>query len=484
MSKNNNHDDQKISYFQSITELLQAGVNLIDRDGKIIYVNQAYCRMHNYTKEELVGKYLDMILPEHDPVDGLERYKKIINKEIDLPFIVEGINTRKDGSTFPVLISWNYLIINGELEGMVSVVQDLTQIKNVESALKESEKKVKKIDLEMKTLKDMLEKKEYLEYIMGDSDKIRQVHNSVEKVGKTDFTVIIYGETGTGKEIIANSIHNFSMRSNKPMISIDCGAIPESIIESELFGYVKGAFTGASETKDGAFQMANGGTIFLDEITNLSFDMQKKLLRVLQEKEVRKVGSTHTEKLDIRVIAASNENILNLVEKGNFRKDLFFRLNEFTISLPPLRERKDDIILLAQRFIKEISERLNITTKKISKGAIQMLLNYNWPGNVRELKNVIKKAIIISDDEIREEHLDLINDVNYEKYDNNIIEFNEIDKLEKFDLKDVTNKYTMRLEKEIIKKSLNRFGNNKSKVARFLNIDYKTLLTKIKDYKL
>lgn len=598
-----------IKHYESITDMIQAGINLIDKNGIIIYVNDAYCKMHNYSKEELIGKSIDVVLPGNNQKENLERYKKIINREIKQHFTVEGINIRKDGSTFPVLLSWNYLVKDGELEGMVTVIQDLSKIREVENALKESEKKyralvetisdflwetdqygnysyvspkcrdiffyepsemlgkkiwdfiiekdsdkiehlknsfftqksfyhieflkkqakgglvavissgipvydkdkfvgfrgidsditdkkkIEEIDSEIKKLKDKLEKREYLEYVMGDSLKIKEVHKAVEKVAKTNFSVIIYGETGAGKEIIANAIHNFSSREKGPLISVDCGAIPESLIESELFGCIKGAFTGAVETKDGAFQLANGGTLFLDEITNLSLEMQKKLLRVLQEKEVKKLGSNKTEQLDIRVIAASNENILDLVNEGKFRKDLYFRLNEFCINIPPLRERKEDIPLLTQRFNQEISAQLHIKTKPITKAAIDLLCEYNWPGNVRELKNAIKKAIIISENEIDAMHFDLTykessqnsNKFNKENTDNLIENFQILDDVNiedaiSLDLKSSVAKYSAELEKIIIAKALKKFNGNKSKTSRFLNIDYKTLLTKIATY--
>ncbi|MBN2546061.1 MAG: sigma 54-interacting transcriptional regulator [Spirochaetes bacterium] len=596
LKDNKDNYEDIVKHYQSITDLIHAGINLIDKNGIIIYVNEAYCKMHNYTKEELIGKSIDVVLPGNNQKEHLERYKKIIYKEVKQHFTVEGINIRKDGSKFPVLISWNYLIKDGELDGMVTVIQDLTKIREVENALKESEKKyrslvetisdflweideygnytyvspkckdifnydikdmmgkkiwdfinenyndkieelkqyiytkkpfshlellkkgkkennlvivssgipiydkdkfigfrgidrditaqkrVEEINNEINRLKDKLEKREYLVYIMGDSPKIKEVHKAVEKVANTNFSVIIHGETGTGKEIVANAIHNFSSREKKPMISVDCGAIPESLIESELFGCIKGAYTGAVETKDGAFQLANGGTLFLDEVTNLSIEMQKKLLRVLQEREVKKLGSNKTEKLDIRIIAASNENITKLVNEGKFRKDLYFRLNEFCISLPPLRERKEDIPLLTQRFNQEISSQLHIKLKTITKDAIKLLCDYDWPGNVRELKNTLKKAIVISETEIGIEHFDIRNsDITYLKSEESSEDFN-INDLNNLDLKKIAGEYSNKIEKEIIKKTLIKFEGNKSKTAKFLNIDYKTLLTKISSY--
>ncbi len=460
---------------QTILDTIQAGINVVDTQGKIIYVNDAYCRMNNYTREEMLGKSLALILPEQDHREGLEHYKKIIRKKTDRQFTVESFNIRRDGSSFPVLISWNYLEENGELEGMVTVVQDISKLVKTEQSLKKSKQEVRQ-------LKAKLEKREYLEYIMGDSSEIREVHKAVEKVARTDFSVVICGETGTGKEIIAEAIHNFSHREKKPFVSIDCGAIPETLIESELFGHTKGAFTGAVDTRNGAFQNANRGTIFLDEITNLSLDMQKKLLRVLQAKEVQKIGSTKKEHLNIRVISASNEDIVEMVKQGRFRRDLFYRLNEFIIYVPPLRERKGDIPLLTQRFLKEICAQLKCKRKSISKPAMRLMYDYEWSGNVRELKNALKRAIVISEAEIKPEHFDLISTVGKPvTYPIDRVEL-DISDYQELDLKGVVKEHSAKIEKEIIQKALHQFNGNKSKTARFLHIDYKTILQKIHNY--
>jgi len=466
--------EERIEQFETILDTLQAGINVVDKNGIILYVNDAYCKMNGYSKEELIGKSLAMILPDQSPKIGLENYRKIINKKIVKPTTVESFNIKRDGTSFPVLVSWNYFVKNDELQGMVTVIQDTSEIKKIKNALEHSRQ-------EIRQLKSTLKKREFLEYLMGDSPQIKEVHKAVENVAKTDFSVIIYGETGTGKEIIAEAIHNFSDRSDKPLVSVDCGAIPETLIESELFGYTKGAFTGADRTRDGAFQKANNGTIFLDEITNLPAEMQKKLLRVLQEREVRKIGSTNKEKLDIRIIAASNENIMEMVKNGSFRKDLFFRLNEFMIKIPPLRERKEDIPLLTQRFIKEICSKLKCKNKEISPKAMKTLYDYNWLGNVRELKNVLKRAIVISDNIINPKHLDMLN-----VSENSFIEIpddllSDFKNKSEFDLKNTIKKYSRKMEKQIIEQILETFNGNKSKAARFLKIDYKTMLKKIKN---
>lgn len=232
--------------------------------------------------------------------------------------------------------------------------------------------------------------------IIGNSKPLLQVMSDVKKVASTDATVLVHGETGTGKELIARSIHESSKRKNKAFIKVNCAAIPSSLMESELFGHEQGAFTGATKKREGRFTVADGGTIFLDEIGELPLDLQSKLLRVLQEGEFEPVGSSKTVKVNVRVIAATNRNLLNEVKEGNFREDLYYRLNVFEIELPPLRDRKGDIEILANAFIEKFSKRDAIILEPLSKDDIAKLNSYNWPGNIRELQNVIERAFITS----------------------------------------------------------------------------------------
>ena len=457
-------------FYQTVFNTLNIGINIVDTKGKILYVNKSYCKMHNYAENELIGQSIALILPDNDKMAGLKNFKKIVNKKIKKSFVVKSFNRRKNNTLFPVILAWNYLFRDEKLIGMVTAVQDITKMTETQAELEKSKE-------EIKQLHDRLEKREYLEYLMGDSQKIKEIHKAVERVAATDLSVIIIGETGTGKEIVAQAIHKFSNRENQPIISIDCGAITETLIESELFGYVKGAFTGAYETRNGAFQKANKGTIFLDEIGNLSSEMQKKLLRILEEKEVQKIGSTRKEKLDVRILAATDERFLEKVKAGEFRKDLYFRLNEFSIKLPSLKERKEDIPMLTHRFIREFCLQLKIKTKKISASALSKLSEHYWTGNVRELKNAIKRALIVCDNEIRPEHLDLSG---FEETSDFVVETSSLDLTKNFDFKKTVKKYTESVEHEIIQKALEKFNGNKSKTARFLNIDYKTMLKKAK----
>ena len=240
--------------------------------------------------------------------------------------------------------------------------------------------------------------------MIGNSKAMREVYDLIAKVAKTDTTVLIRGESGTGKELVAHAIHYNSLRAAKPFVKVSCAALPETVIESELFGHEKGAFTGAIAMRKGRFELAQGGTIFLDEIGDLSPAMQIKLLRVLQEREFERVGGTQTIKVDVRVIAATNRNLEELIEKGEFREDLYYRLNVFPIHLPPLRQRRTDIPLLADFFVEKYSKVHHKSIKRISTPAIDMLMSYHWPGNVRELENCIERAVILSQDDVIHGH--------------------------------------------------------------------------------
>ena len=236
--------------------------------------------------------------------------------------------------------------------------------------------------------------------IIGNSKAMQEVYDLVAKVSKSDATVLLRGESGVGKELVAHAIHYNSIRADKPFIKVNCAALPESVIESELFGHEKGAFTGAVTERKGRFELANGGTIFLDEIGDLSPSTQIRLLRVLQEREFERVGATDTIQIDVRVIAATNRNLDALIETGTFRQDLYYRLNVFPIHIPPLRERKTDILLLADFFVEKYGKANHKKVRRISTPAIDMLMAYHWPGNVRELENCVERAVILSNDDV------------------------------------------------------------------------------------
>jgi len=245
-----------------------------------------------------------------------------------------------------------------------------------------------------------------LDNIIGNSKKMFEVYEKIEKVASTDTTVLISGESGTGKELVARAVHNHSLRRNKQFIPVDCSTLAQSLLESELFGHMKGSFTGAIGDKRGLFEIANEGTIFLDEIANIDMDVQSKLLRVLEEREYKPVGSTKPQKVDIRLIAATNRDLRIMIEKGKFREDLYYRLNVFPVNMPPLREHREDIPILAYHFLRQINQILNKRIKGFSKEAVEVLVQYNWPGNVRELKNTVERAAIMTEGKLLStEHL-------------------------------------------------------------------------------
>ena len=348
----------------------------------------------------------------HDGNTGLEIFNEKLPSVVILDLRMPGMNgmdvlkqIKHTGSETPVII----ISAHGEIKSAVEAIKhgaynyfnkpfnNEEVVLTVEKALEE-----RAMRQEIRMLKTQLSFAMPLYEQMGNSAEIAKVNESVACVAPTNFTVVIYGETGSGKELIAQSIHNRSPRCDKPFVVVDCGSIPETLIESELFGFEKGAFTGADQKKAGQFEIASGGTLFLDEIGNLPKSMQGKLLRVLQERRIRRLGSNKEIDVDVRVVVAGNERLEYLVESGHFRMDLYQRLDEFCIEIPPLRQRKDDIVFLCKRFLDITNKELNKNVRGITKETLEMLLTYNWPGNVRELKNVIRRAVLLANNNVIE----------------------------------------------------------------------------------
>ena len=252
----------------------------------------------------------------------------------------------------------------------------------------------------MRKLEDKLRRQFSFENIVGTSGPMQQVYELIQKVVQTDVTALVCGESGTGKELIAQAIHYHSTRKDNPFVKLNCVAIPEGLLESELFGHEKGSFTGAVQQKSGKFELANTGTIFLDEIGDMSLATQAKILRVLQEKECERVGGTETIGIDVRVIAATNKDLAKAVQEGRFREDLYFRLNVFGIVVPPLRDRKEDIPLLVDHFLRQANEEMNRTIAGASRDTMDLLMLHHWPGNVRELENCMRRAVVMTDEDI------------------------------------------------------------------------------------
>ena len=316
-----------------------------------------------------------------------------------------------------------------------------------------------------------------LRVMMGPSDAVTRIIREVNRVAPSDFSVIIQGETGSGKELVARAIYQLSLRAGAPFIPLDCGAIPDTLIESELFGYQKGAFTGAVGPKAGKFEAAQGGTLFLDEIGNLPLSSQARLLRVLQEKAVLRLGANKPIKIDVRLLTASNQPLQGLVESGQLRKDLYFRLNEFAITIPPLRERKDDIPYLAKRFLDITNKELQKKVQGFSDYSLEALLSYNWPGNVRQLRSVIRRAVLLADDLITEKHLDIKRaPVPGLAFTPKI----QGTPWKELSLREIVHHSVVTVEREVLMEVLKHTRGNKAKAARLLHIDYKTIHNKLK----
>lgn len=326
-------------------------------------------------------------------------------------------------------------------------------------------------------LKDALSYQVGIPHIIGKSPSMIKIAEDIQKVAATKTTALLSGESGTGKELFARAIHDLSPRKEYPFVPVNCAAIPGELLESELFGYEKGAFTGAGERKPGKFELANKGTVFLDEIGEMDMALQTKVLRALQEGEIDRVGGTNPVKVDIRIIAASNRDLEAAVAENTFRQDLFYRINVFPIHIPPLRDRKEDIPLLAEYFISRCAAEMNIPTKDITGDAVDVLKSYPWKGNVRELENVIERTMILCEGKtITQKDLGATLTVSSPETLGDIAMDGTLDQVAKEALRIV--------ESRRIRKALEDTHGNKTKAAEMLKVSYKTLLTKIKEYKI
>jgi two-component system, NtrC family, response regulator HydG len=333
------------------------------------------------------------------------------------------------------------------------------------------------------------------DYIFGDSPVFKQILQQIDLVAPTNYTIIIHGESGSGKEAIAQEIHKRSKRKNKPFVAIDCGALSKELAGSELFGHEKGSFTGALNQKNGSFELANTGTIFLDEVANLSYDIQISLLRVIQERKMRRVGGVKDIDLDVRIIIASNERLWDAVKRGKFREDLYHRFNEFSIDVPPLRQRPDDTMLFANHFLRQTNIELGKNIKRFSDEVEQIFRSYVWYGNLRELKNVIKRATLLTDgEEIEASSLPFeishFSKLQFEKQPEPVYSsvatvpnsFTEVTENQRSISETTLKGASIDAEYEMILKALKKVNFNKSKAAKLLNIDRKTLYNKMKQY--
>lgn len=460
-----------ISVFQNISEITgmkevnerlkkilaysHDGICFVDENRKISYVNPAYEKILNVSSDDIIGMDLQDASPKGYRMNVFNTRTAIEN----VFYTKNGVN---------IIASITPIFIDNIFKGVLSISKPITAIKDILKMLKESEEKINYYKEELERQSKL--NKSFTE-LVGNSTSLKETLLMADKASQSSTTVLIRGESGTGKELLAQAIHNSSPRKNNPFVRVNCAAIPENLLESELFGYEKGAFTGAVKSKPGKFNIAHGGTIFLDEIGDMPKSMQVKLLRVLQEREFESVGGLITQKVDVRVIAATNRNLEEMIEEGEFREDLYYRLNVITLFLPPLRDRKEDLYLLIDHFINKISKKLDKNCS-IDNDALKFLASYNWPGNIRELENVIERAVALCDNfMITSKDLPIYISNSALNNDNLInLRNGEVATLEEY-------------EKEIIKAAMNKYKSY-NKAGKALGLTHRTVSLKCKKYQI
>jgi len=440
----------------SILNSMQEAIEVADINGTIKYVNPAFCRITGIPEQERIGQNIFKASPDGALANLLRTGK-----------LMFGQKTKVGGSPAEVVANAAPIIIDGKMEGGVVVFQHFTDIMKMIEELKKSTTIIENLTDKLGLVTTS---KYCFDDILGNSLEINRCINLAEKSARSNSTVLLLGESGTGKELFAHSIHGASMRRENPFIKINCAAIPETLLESEFFGYAKGAFTGAVKSKIGKFELANGGTIFLDEIGDMNLLLQSKLLRVLQEMEFERVGGNQTIKVDVRVIAATNRNLRELIRQGIFREDLYYRLNVVEITIPPLRVHKEDLSALVTHLITKFNRKLGKKVKSLSNDALEVLYSYDWPGNVRELENVIERVMVTVDEEVLVKK-NILPHVNQARI---------------FPERDVDLMPIDQMEEMLIRKAMVKYGNTvegKRRASQTLNISLATLYNKLKKIK-
>ena len=378
------------------------GIYCVDTNGLCTFINPAAKRLLGRTDGDVLGQNIHYVHHHthddgtHYPVEECPIYAAIRDGVVH-----EGIQEvfwKHDGTPFPVEFTSTPIISGGSIIGAVVVFRDISQRMETEKQLRDALKEVSELKARLEDENAYLQQEILIEQryhgIIGESTAIKRIHQQIELVAQTEANVLITGESGTGKELIARAIHDASNRKDKPMIRVNCAAIPHELFESEFFGHMRGAFTGAMRDRIGRFELANGGTLFLDEVGEIPLELQSKLLRVLQEGQLERVGEEKTRNVDVRIIAATNKDLKKEAEAHHFREDLYFRLNVFPIHSPPLRERGNDITLLATHFLEQASQKFGKKDCKLRQNDLKPLQSYRWPGNIRELQNVMERAAI------------------------------------------------------------------------------------------
>jgi len=459
----------KIVLNQTIMDSMPGLAYIFSRDGQLVAWNKRAEEILGYSTEELHARKNPEFAQESDREKLRTAFiETLVKGSGSLEFTIE----TKSGKKIPVLTRARACEIEGEVY-LIGLSIDISDLVSAREKINEQMKEISRLNELLKAeniyLKDQFESTSIRNEIIGESESIKYIHFKIKQVAPTNATVLIEGETGTGKELVAREIHKESKRSNKPFIKVNCASIPENLIESELFGHEKGAFTGAFEKRIGRFELANGGTFFFDEIGNLSLDIQAKLLRVIQEKEIKPVGGERTHKVDVRIIAATNQDLKQLIAQKLFREDLYYRLNVVPIHIPPLRERKEDIPFLVNHFLKKYNRKRACPVISISSETMKLLMDYDWEGNIRELENAVERALIMEDgDTLLPRCFPWLLEKQQTKY---TADSNKIYCLEE-------------LEKKHLQRVLEETGYRKGQAANLLGIDRKTLYKKIKKYAL
>lgn len=445
-----------LTMISAILDCVQEAIEVTDRHGNIIYVNPAFCRITGIPFEARTRENIYTISPDGALALALRSGKP-----------VSGYRTKVGGSNAEVISNAVPIVVNQETLGAVVIFQHITDIMKLIDELKRSTSIIR--DLSTK-FGQVTESKYTFENIVGESTGIKECIKIAALAAKSSSTILLLGESGTGKEVFAHAIHHAGSRKDFPFIAINCAAIPDALLESELFGHVRGAFTGAFKDKIGKFELANSGTLFLDEIGDMNPLLQAKLLRVLQEREFERVGGNRPISIDVRVIAATNRNLKQLVREGRFREDLYYRLNVVEILLPPLRQRTEDLTALTNHLITKLNRKLGRKVTGLTREGIRALHSYQWPGNVRELENVMER-VMVSLDSSEITFKDLIPHLGL-RYSEPSSHNGEVMALDE-------------MEKQMIEKALTKFGysvEGKRQAANRLNISLATLYNKMKRY--
>ena len=450
-------------YLQAVLSTEDDAITIVDQKMNVIFWNEAAEETYNIQKEEILGKKItDFFLHDDLMVLNVLKTKKKVKNKYHRPRHDKHVVI----NTSPIFDG------NGELIGAVSVERDITQLVKLNENLIMTSRELQELKQRVHTDQEILP----FSKLIGKSKALRKTIAIANKSAKTDATTLILGESGTGKEICARAIHEASARRKGPFIPVNCGAIPHALFESELFGYEGGSFTGAQkEGKPGKIEMAHGGTLFLDEVGELPLEMQVKLLRVLQEQVLYRIGDSKGRKVDVRFIAATNQDLIKLMEEKKFRSDLYYRLNVIQLTMPPLRERVEDIPLLAQYFLEQFASRYQVPVPEIQPDAMPVLLQHPWPGNVRELRNLMERVVILSEKPVIQKE--------------DLVSFFQHPDAPAFSERGAENRRSLssekdHMEKQLIEQALKETAGNKSQAARKLRISRVTLYKKLKKYQI